>query len=520
MGVILQDFIHIHIMLSRMRSNLIVRREDMERFDIYGDIAERTDGDIYAGVVGPVRTGKSTFIKRFMELLVLPNIENKYKKERAKDELPLSGAGKTIMTTEPKFVPNEAVELTLRENVNFKVRMVDCVGYLVKGAIGHIEDEIPRMVTTPWYEKEIPFEEAAEIGTRKVMTDHSTIGLVVTTDGSITDIDRSNYIKAEERVIYELKELGKPFVIILNTKHPELDSTIALRESLEEKYEVSVVVLDCLNMEVEGIEKVFEKLLFEFPVKEITIDLPGWIEGLPRNHWIKTNILEALKESIQELQKLNEVDGSLRLLNQLDIIKKVDIKEIKLGEGVVNVELIIDDGLFYQVLNEMTGYDIDGDYQILGLINKLAHIKKEYDKIEDALTEANEIGYGLVSPSLEEMELAEPEIYKQGNRFGVKLKAKAPSLHLLRCDITTEVSPLIGTEKQSEELVKYFLDEFEGDPTKIWESNLFGKSLYDLVNEQLQGKLSTMPDDARNKMRRALERIINDGSGGLICIII
>lgn len=492
----------------------------MEKFDIYKDVAERTDGDIYAGIVGPVRTGKSTFIKRFMELLVIPNIENKYKKERAKDELPLSGSGKTIMTTEPKFVPNEAVELVLKENVSFRVRMVDCVGYLVKGALGHIEDNIPRMVNTPWYEKAIPFEEAAEIGTRKVITDHSTVGLVLTTDGSITDIDRSNYIEAEERVIAELKELEKPFVIILNTKHPNLDSTMALRESLEEKYGVSVVIVDCLNMVVEDVEKVFEKLLFEFPVKEINVNFPGWIEGLERSHWIKTSIIDSLKESIQTLQKLNQVDCSLKSLNDLDIIKAVDINEIKLGEGIVNVDLVIDDGLFYEVLNEMTGYEIKGDHEILGLINKLAETKKDYDKIESALMDANEFGYGLVSPSLEEMELAEPEIYRQGNRFGVKLKANAPSLHVLRCDITTEVSPLIGTEKQSEELIKYFLEEFEGEPSKIWESNLFGKSLYDLVNEQLQGKLNSMPDNARHKMRRALERIINDGSGGLICIII
>lgn len=492
----------------------------MDRFDIYKDIAERTDGDIYAGVVGPVRTGKSTFIKRFMELLVLPNIENKYKKERAIDELPLSGAGKTIMTTEPKFVPNEAVELVLRENVKFKVRMVDCVGYLVKGALGHIEDEIPRMVTTPWYEKEIPFEEAAEIGTRKVIADHSTIGIVVTTDGSITDLERSNYIKAEERVVSELKELEKPFVIILNTKHPNLDSTIALRESLEEKYGVSVLAIDCLKMNIEDIEKVFEKILFEFPVKEITINLPGWVEGLPRDHWIKVSIIDSIKESIKTLQKLNEVEYSLDTLKQLDIVESIDIEEINLGEGVVNVAIVIDNQLLYQVLEEMTGYKIEGDYQILALINRLAETKKEYDRIEKALFEANEIGYGLVSPRLEDLELAEPEIYRQGNRFGVKLQAKAPSLHILKCNITTEVSPLIGTEKQSEELVKYFLDEFEEDPSKIWQSNLFGKSLYDLVNEQLQGKLNTMPEDARQKMRRALERIINDGSGGLICIII
>jgi len=492
----------------------------VELFDIYKDIAERTDGDIYAGVVGPVRTGKSTFIKRFMELLVIPNIENRHKKERAKDELPLSGAGKTIMTTEPKFVPNEAVELTINQNVMFKVRMVDCVGYLVQGALGHEENSIPRMVTTPWYDKEIPFEEAAEIGTRKVITDHSSIGLVVTTDGSITDIDRSNYIKAEERVIWELRELGKPFVIILNSKHPNLDSTIALRENLQSKYGVSVVAMDCLNMGVEDIEKVFEKLLFEFPVKEVTINLPKWIEGLPKKHWIKINILNALKETIEDLRKLNEVSSFLNPLKELDIVKNVNLVEIKLGEGIVESEIIIDDGLFYSVLKDMTGYSIEGDYQLLGLVSKLADTKRKYDKIEKALVEAKEIGYGLVSPSLEELELAEPEIYRQGSRFGVKLKAKAPSLHVLRADIATEVSPLIGTEKQSEELIQYLLSEFEGEPSKIWQSNLFGKSLYDLVNEQLQGKLGTMPEDARQKLRRALERIINDGSGGLICIII
>lgn len=492
----------------------------MEVFDIYQDIADRTQGDIYAGVVGPVRTGKSTFIKRFMELLVLPNIENKHKKERAKDELPLSGSGKTIMTTEPKFVPNEAVELTISENVNFKVRMVDCVGYLVAGALGHEENYSPRMVTTPWYEKEIPFEEAAEIGTRKVITDHSTIGLVVTTDGSITDIDRSNYIKAEERVISELKELGKPFVIILNSKHPNLDSTIALRESLQGKYGVSVVTVDCLNMEVSDIEKVFEEILYEFPVKEVNINLPKWIEGLPKKHWIKVNILNALKETIEGLQKLNEVSAFLSPLKDLDIVKDIDLSEIKLGEGVVYSNIIIDDNLFYNILKEMTGYSIDGDYQLLGLISKLAETKKNYDKIEKALVEAREIGYGLVSPSLDELELAEPEIYRQGNRYGIKLKATAPSLHVLRADIDTEVSPLIGSEKQSEDLISHLLNEFEGEPNKIWESNLFGKSLYDLVNEQLQSKLNTMPEDARQKLRKALERIINDGSGGLICIII
>jgi len=494
--------------------------KDMEAFDIYKDIADRTDGDIYAGIVGPVRTGKSTFIKRFMELMVLPNIENIHKKERTKDELPLSGSGKTIMTTEPKFVPNEAIELTLNDNVKFKVRMVDCVGYLVKGALGHEEDQMPRMVTTPWSDRPMPFEEAAEIGTKKVINDHSTIGFVITTDGSITDIDRANYIKAEERVINELKEIERPFVIILNSRHPNLDTTVALRDSLEVKYGVSVIAMDVLNMDVDDIEKIFERLLFEFPVKEININLPGWIDGLSKDHWIKTEIMNALKGSIADLEKLNQVKNSLSSLNAIEAIKDLKIDEINLGEGIVKVDIQLADGLFYNILNEITGYKIDGDYQILNLVTKLAETKKQYDKIEKALVDAREIGYGLVSPSLDELELAEPEIFKQGNRFGVKLKAKAPSLHVLRADITTEVSPLIGTEKQSEELLKYFMSEFENEPSKIWKSNLFGKSLYDLVNEQLQGKISTMPEDSRQKLRKALERILNDGSGGLICIII
>jgi stage IV sporulation protein A len=492
----------------------------VEAFDIYKDIANRTDGDIYAGIVGPVRTGKSTFIKRFMELLVLPNMDNNHKKERAKDELPLSGSGRTIMTTEPKFVPNEAVELVLKDNVKFKVRLVDCVGYLVKGALGHEEDQMPRMVTTPWNDQAIPFEEAAEIGTKKVIRDHSTIGFVVTTDGSITDIDRANYIKAEERVINELKEIEKPFIIILNSKHPNLDSTIALRDSLENKYGVSVVAMDCLNMDVSDVERVFEKLLYEFPVKEININLPGWVDGLPKNHWIRVNIMNSLKNNIVDLEKLNQVKGCLSTLNEVEIIKNINVSEINLGEGVVNADVTLEEGLFYKILKEFTGYEIDGDYQILNLVSKLSETKKKYDRIEKAIVDAKEIGYGLVNPDKEELQLAEPEIYRQGNRFGVKLKASAPTLHILRADISTEVAPLIGTEKQSEELLQYFLSEFENDPSKVWQSKLFGKSLYELVNDELNGKITTLPEDYRQKLRKALEKILNDSNGGLICIII
>ena len=492
----------------------------MDKFNIYKDISERTDGDIYIGVVGPVRTGKSTFIKRFMDQLVIPNIDNVHKQERANDELPQCGAGKTIMTTEPKFVPSEAVELELQDNIKFKVRMVDCVGYLVNGALGHEENQLPRMVTTPWYEKEIPFEEAAEIGTRKVITDHSTIGIVVTTDGSFTNIDRSSYIPSEERVINELKELDKPFIIILNSRNPQLDSTLALKESLKEKYNVPVVAVDCLNMEMSDITEVLNKVLLEFPIQEININLPGWVDGLTNSHWIKKDIIEKIIETTSAIQRLSEMDRVSDDINTSEIIKNVSVEEINLGKGTVNIKINIDEGLFYKVIAETTGYDIDGEHQILSLITKLSKSKKEYDRIEKALTDVRESGYGLVPPSLEELELLEPETFKEGHRFGVKLRANAPSLHLIKADIATEVSPIIGTEKQSEELVNYLLEEFENDPSKIWQSNMFGKSLHDLVNEQLQNKINMMPIDARTKIQRTLQRIINDGSGGLICIII
>jgi stage IV sporulation protein A len=492
----------------------------VDKFQIYNDIAERTQGDIYIGVVGPVRTGKSTFIKRFMDLLVLPNIENSYRKERAKDELPQSGAGKTIMTTEPKFVPNEAVELILKDNAKFNVRLVDCVGYLVKGAMGHEENGEPRMVTTPWYEKEIPFEEAAEIGTRKVITDHSTIGLVVTTDGTITDIERSSYVDAEERVIDELKELNKPFVIVLNTINPTSVETLNLQEELKSKYEVPVVVADCANMDINHIYQILENVLFEFPVKEINITLPGWIDGLDTDHWLRKDILQAIKQWSKEINKINDIRSAFSKLQEIDFISDVSLKDIVLGEGITDIRLDMEEGLFYDILNEITGYKLSGDHQLLGLIQEFSRAKKEYDRVEKALKDVKETGYGLVAPKLEELELQEPEIFKHANRFGVRLKANAPSLHLIRTDITTEVSPIVGTERESEELLKYLLNEFEGDKKKIWETNMFGKSLHDLVKEQLENKLFMMPEDARNKMQKTLQKIINEGSGGLICIIL
>ncbi len=492
----------------------------MEKFDLYRDIAERTDGDIYIGVVGPVRTGKSTLIKRIMDLLVLPNMDNEFEKERSRDEIPQSGAGRTIMTTQPKFVPNEAVKIAVRENANLNIRMVDCVGYLVKGAIGHMEGEAQRMVRTPWYDYDIPFEEAAEIGTRKVIKDHSTIGLVVTTDGSITDIPRSSYIEAEERVVRELKQIDKPFVMVLNSKYPYEENTVKLRDALEEKYNVPVLALDALNLEENDIYEILSNVLFEFPITEIKLDSPKWIYSLDEDHWLINHIISSFTEATSEIARVREIEGLADRIRESDFVKEARVDNINLGTGHISVRLEPKEGLFYKVLGEECGFEIKGDYQMIGLMKQLAHAKKEYDRLEEALKDVRETGYGLVPPTMDELTLEEPEIIKQGGRFGVRLRASAPSLHLMRADIETEVSPIVGTEKQSEELVKYLLDEFETDPSKLWDSNIFGKSLHELVNEGLSNKLMRMPEDAQLKIQETLQRIINDGSGGLICIIL
>lgn len=492
----------------------------MEKFDLYRDIAERTDGDIYIGVVGPVRTGKSTLIKRIMDLLVLPNMDNEFEKERSRDEIPQSGAGRTIMTTQPKFVPNEAVKIAVRENANLNIRMVDCVGYLVKGAIGHMEGEAQRMVRTPWYDYDIPFEEAAEIGTRKVIKDHSTIGLVVTTDGSITDIPRSSYIEAEERVVRELKQIDKPFVMVLNSKYPYEENTVKLRDALEEKYNVPVLALDALNLEENDIYEILSNVLFEFPITEIKLDSPKWIYSLDEDHWLINHIISSFTEATSEIARVREIEGLADRIKEPDFVKEARVDNINLGTGHISVRLEPKEGLFYKVLGEECGFEIKGDYQMIGLMKQLAHAKKEYDRLEEALKDVRETGYGLVPPTMDELTLEEPEIIKQGGRFGVRLRASAPSLHLMRADIETEVSPIVGTEKQSEELVKYLLDEFETDPSKLWDSNIFGKSLHELVNEGLSNKLMRMPEDAQLKIQETLQRIINDGSGGLICIIL
>lgn len=492
----------------------------MENSNLYQDIQTRTDGDIYVGVVGPVRTGKSTFIKRFMDLLVIPNIENEYKKERARDELPQSAGGRTIMTTEPKFVPNEAIEITLGDNLKFKTRLVDCVGYLVDNAIGHLEDDMPRMVKTPWSEEEIPFEVAAEIGTKKVIQEHSTIGILVTTDGTVTDIPRGDYIEAEERVVRELKELNKPFVIILNSSDPYSDFTMDLSRKLEEKYGTPVVPTDCSNLSIDDINNMFSRILYEFPIEQVNITLPRWVDGLNDEHWLKKSLYSQIKTAFKDISILKQVDSGINNIKSTDVISRTMLDEINLGTGNVNISVNLNDDLFYKILTEISGVEISNEGDLFSIINELASTKKEYDKISYALNEVKQKGYGIVTPSMEDLILDEPEMVKQGSRFGVKLKARAPSIHMIRADIETEVSPIVGSEKQSEELVNYLLSEFENDPIKIWESNIFGKNLHELVNEGLQNKLYRMPEDAQGKIQETLERIVNEGSGGLICIIL
>ena len=492
----------------------------MERVDIFKDISKRTNGDIYLGIVGAVRTGKSTFIKKFMELVVLPNIEEEGERERAHDELPQSAAGKTIMTTEPKFIPNQAVSIQVDEGLDVNVRLVDCVGYAVDGAKGFEDENGPRMIHTPWYEDPIPFHDAAEIGTRKVIQEHSTIGVVVTTDGTIGDIPRNDYVDAEAKIVDELKEVGKPFIMVINSIQPTSQDTELLRQELSEKYDMPVLSMSIESMTEHDVYNVLRESLYEFPVLEVNVNLPSWVMVLNEDHWLRESYQEAIQETVKNIKRLRDVDHIVGEFSDFEYIERANLAGMEMGEGVAEIDLHAPDYLYDQVLKEIVGEEIKGKDHLLKLMQDFSHAKREYDQVSGALQMVKQTGYGIAAPTLEDMVLDEPEIIRQGSRFGVRLKAVAPSIHMIRVEVESEFSPIIGTEKQSEELVRYLMQDFEEDPLSIWESDIFGRSLSSIVREGIQGKISLMPENARYKLKDTLERIINEGSGGLIAIIL
>ncbi len=487
---------------------------------LYKDMAARTGGDIYLGVVGPVRTGKSTFIKRFMDTLVIPHMEDTYRRDRANDELPQSAAGRTIMTTEPKFIPEQAAQISPDGVTSMRVRLIDCVGYIVPSALGYIEEEQPRMVKTPWYEEEIPFNMAAEDGTRRVITEHCTVGLVVTTDGSITDIPREEYAEAEERVIAELQAIRKPFTVLLNCRQPDGEAARQMAEALGDKYGVPVVPVNCLEMREEEIHRVLTAILSQFPIKEVDLMLPRWLMGLDHIHPVRTAVMDAVRRAAGAVERVSDAKGFARALCPCEYIDTAAVEEVDLGRGCATVEVTTRPDLFYQILGEATGLDIADEGALMACMTEMATTCRRYEKVRGALEQVEATGYGIVMPEMEEMTLEEPEIINQSGRYGVRLRAAAPSIHMMKAQINTEVSPIVGSERQSEELVSYLLGQFAEDPSRIWESNIFGTSLYGLVNEGLHTKLHHMPEDARQKLKETVERIINEGCNGLICIIV
>ena len=492
----------------------------MEERNVYRDISQRTDGDVYIGVVGPVRTGKSTFIKRFMDALVLPNIRDEALYRRAVDELPQSSAGRTIMTTEPKFIPEESVEIELGDNASFKVRMIDCVGYIVDSALGHSEEDAPRMVRTPWSEQEMPFDEAAELGTKKVITDHSTIGLVITSDGSFGEIPREDYEESEQRVIAELQAINKPFIVLLNTSQPDSEAAGRLSEELSARYQVPVLPVSCMELSEEEIRRILAQLLFEFPVREIRVDIPKWVVSLDKEHWLKSAVFDCIRSAAEGMEKIREIKQALAAMQDCEFITSTTLDALDLGIGSASVSVGIKPELFFRVLSEQTGMDIADECDLMSRMGSLAQKQQEFDKIARAYEQVRETGYGIVMPTIDELTLEEPQIIKQSGKYGIRLKASAPSIHLMKVETQTEVTPIVGSEQQSQELVSYLLKEFEESPEKIWESNIFGKSVHELVNEGLHNKLYRMPADARRKIGETIQKIINDGCNGLICIIL
>ena len=492
----------------------------MDKTNVYQDIAKRTKGDIYIGVVGPVRTGKSTFIKSFMETMVIPSIDDVYLRERAVDELPQSGSGRTIMTSEPKFVPEEAVHVSVGDNAAANIRLIDCVGYMVNGALGEFEGDAVRMVMTPWFDKEVSLKQAAEMGTHKVISEHSTIGIVVTTDGTIGEIKREDYYEAEKRVVSELTKLNKPFSIVVNSTMPDSAKCRELCKELEETYNVSVVAKNCIKLTKEDIDEIIKNVLYEFPVTEMGFDFAEWVVSLPAEHEVRESIYNTIWQKCEKINKLRDVEAYVAEIKECGYVDDVSVKYMGLADGTIQVNLTLSAGLFFEIIKEQTGVEIENETEMLTVLKDMYDVKCEYDRIKGALDQVRDTGYGIVMPVQNEMSFCQPEIVRQGGKFGVKLKASAPSIHLIKADIETEISPIVGSEKQSEELVSYLLSEFEEAPDKIWQSNIFGKSLSELVNEGLNNKLYRMPGDARSKFQQTLERIINEDAGGLICIIL
>jgi len=489
------------------------------QFDIYNDIQARTGGEIYIGVVGPVRTGKSIFIKRFVDLLVIPGIEDVHSRERAIDELPQAAAGKTIMTTEPKFIPKEAAEISLNDETKVKIRLIDCVGYMVEGASGHIENDHERMVKTPWFDYEIPFTQAAEIGTRKVINDHSTIGIVVTTDGSFGEIPRTNYMAPEEKTIEELKRLGKPFIVILNTSKPYSNDTLRIAEEIAQRYDVTVIPLNCEQLRKEDIHHIMENVLSVFPISEINFYMPKWAEILPADHWLKKDLIASVKSLFQNISRIKDVNED-RLGTDSEYVKRFKAEKLDMQTGAVTVNVEFDDEYYYKIMSDLIGVPISGEYQLIATIKELAGKKSEFDMVSQAVTQVKSSGYGIVSPLKDEICIEEPEIMKHGSKYGVKIKASAPSIHMIRAEIMTEVAPIVGTEEQAKDLINYINENARTNPEGIWETNIFGKSIRQLVEDGINSKINKLTDDSRLKLQETMQKIINDSSGALVCIII
>lgn len=490
----------------------------MDNFNLYKDIQARTGGEIYIGVVGPVRTGKSTFIKRFMDLMVLPRMENEHEKTRARDELPQSSGGKTITTTEPKFIPKEAVEVQVGSDVKARVRLIDCVGYMVEGAVGHIEGDQERMVRTPWFDYEIPFTSAAEIGTKKVINDHSTIGIVVTTDGSFGELPRENYVQPEEKTVLELKKLQKPFIMLLNSSRPYSDETVQLAEELTERHGVTVMPVNCEQLKMDDINRIMEQVLYEFPISVIEFYMPKWVEMLPEQHQMKQDIAQRARELLQSLSVLKDVVKS-PVDMESEYIRRCKIDKIEMDTGCVKLMLDVDDAFYYEMLSDMLGQEVAGEYQLLAAMRQLADMKREYIKVLSALEAVRQKGYGVVTPDREEIMLAEPEVIRHGNKYGVKIKAESPSIHMIKANIESEIAPIVGSEQQARDLIRY-INEESSKQDGIWETNIFGKTIEQLVNDGITSKISMIGDESQLKLQETMQKIVNDSNGGLVCIII